>query len=77
MCKNYYGNQRTRHRAKMLKTNQIWEYTWIVTGGENEHRVTLENRTWQCDCKGQDSAVDGMCSHCLAVWLVIHGDFRK
>lgn len=84
MSEDCYGNQRTRHRAKATLTAQellaahgIVASTWLVIGGELAHGVTISNGTYHCDCNGYEGATDGMCSHCLAVWLAIHGDFKK
>ena len=78
MSKNCYGTQRTRHRAKALLTaHEVFAGAWAVHGGETGHGVAVENGTYHCDCGRQEGAQDGMCSHCLAVWLAIYGDFKK
>lgn len=78
MSANCYGTQRTRHRAKTLLTAQELKHgVWLVTGGELGHGVTLNDHACICDCGMQNEATDGMCSHVLAVWLAVHGNFDK
>lgn len=72
------GTQRTRHRAKMLLTAQkLKPDTWLITGGELGHGVTVNDGTYTCDCGMQAGAIDRMCSHALAVRLATHGNFEK
>ena len=78
MSANYYGSQHTRKRARDLLTAQrISDTVWLVTGGELGHGVEVHGDTFTCDCRLSDPAIDEMCSHILAVWLTIHGDFEK
>lgn len=75
MSKDCYGTQRTRHRARcVLTARKIKPDTWWVTGGEKGHSVCLIDDEIRCGCGKQNGALDGMCSHCLAVWAEIHGD---
>ena len=79
MSTNRYGSRRSRHRARNLLTAQKLNATaWIVTGGELGHGVTVgDGGTLTCDCGKQEQATDQMCSHALAVWLVMKGNFAK
>ena len=78
MSATRYGSRRARHRAHNLLTAQkLSATTWLVTGGELGHGVTANNGTFTCDCGNADEATDGMCSHILAVWLALKGDFDK
>jgi len=70
------GSVAARKRARRLLTaHQVKPGVWSVAGGEAAHAVTLAGAppVYGCDCNGWPGAVDGMCSHCLAVWLVIDG----
>lgn len=79
--KNYYGSGTARRRARKLTAQELKIGTWLVTGGEIGHGVTVNGvpPVYKCDCNGQEGAVDRMCSHCLAVWAQINGnqDFLK
>lgn len=83
MSRNRYGSPRARRRARQkLTAQEIKSGVWLVTGGEMGHGVTTNGGDpsgYECDCNGQEGAMDGMCSHCLAVWAQVNGsqDFLK
>ena len=81
MSMNRYGSATTRRRARKLLAQELKPGTWLVTGGEIGHGVTVDGGPpgYECDCNGFEGAIDGMCSHCLAVWAQINGnqDFLK
>jgi len=75
----HLGTHRTRNRARKLAAQEIKPGTWLVTGGELGHGVTVTGSppVYCCDCGRQEFARSGMCSHILAVWLAIHGMFEE
>lgn len=82
MSENRYGSRTVRRRARKLVAQEIKPGVWLVTGGEIGHGVTVNGGDppgYKCDCNGQEGAIDGMCSHCLAVWAQVNGnqDFLK
>ena len=76
MTMHSYGSTVARAKARgELTAHNIRPNTWIVIGGELGHGVTVDDDgKYTCDCR-TTNAVDGMCSHILAVHLAIHGDF--
>lgn len=75
MDEKHLGTKRTRNRARKLTAQELSPGTWLVTGGEIGHGVTVTGNPLEycCDCGKQEGATDGMCSHCLAVWIQVNG----
>lgn len=74
---SHLGTHRTRNRARKLRVQQRTDGTWLVTGGEAEHTVVTNGTTYTCDCGKQERSTDRMCSHVLAVWLAVNGNFKR
>jgi len=73
----HLGTHRTRNRARKLTAEELKPGVWLVTGGELGHGVSVKDSVYHCDCGKQSIAKDGMCSHALAVWLALHGEFER
>lgn len=68
------GNQRMRHRARvLLSINELSISEWLVYGGESEHTVKMVDDNLVCDCRGKS----GICSHILKVTQKEWDDFSE
>lgn len=77
MMRTHLGTRRTRNRARKLTAKEIKPGAWLVTGGELGHGVMVQDGGFVCDCGKQEFARDGMCSHILAVWLLLYGNLKR
>lgn len=65
------GSWRMRNNARKRTATWIDGDEWLVTGGENPHKVIAGKygcpSTFACDCNPSKQNKDGLCCHILAV----------
>ena len=64
----YLGSKAMRKNAKKRTATPVGKNSWKVTGGENEHIVTLADNTFTCDC--DVCKEKWICSHVICVMML-------
>lgn len=63
------GSKRVQSQARKLIARELSPDAWLVTGGELEHRVMVDDDLYICDCGKQKNAKGHWCSHVLCVYF--------